>query len=398
MVKLVEKIIHTNGRWKIMKAEIVSLISLKQEGSYWDFKKEWHHQNEDLLHDIICYANNLVNRDCYIIIGVDEENDYSVVDVVNDPNRKNTQNIVDFLKDKKFVGGIRPIVLVKSLEIENATIDIIIVKNSNNTPYFLTEKYRGVFSNNIYTRVMDTNTPKNNSADINNVEYLWKKRFHLLDTPLERVHHFLKDSDGWESSPLDYDNMKYYRKHPEYRIVSEKDDSRDGYEFYLFSQIDSHPHWYVTTLYYHQTPLETFLEIAMDGGRWSAIAPQRSVISDRGDFSFTPKPYYAYYIKDSLRYTLHDFLDGKNDSPEAYRQYMNWILVFENEDERVGFEKYVLKNICLYKKILAEQKSHRLPNLPEYNMAQFEYDIKASKSLQIMLNEYRNAKQHTYAR
>jgi hypothetical protein len=142
-------------------------------------------------------------------------------------------------------------------------------------------------------------------------------------------------------------------------------------------------------LYYHQTPLETFLEIAMDGGRWSAVAPQRSAISERGDFSFTPKPYYAYYIKDSLRYTLHDFLDGKNDSPEAYRQYMNWILVFENEDERVEFEKYVLKNMCRYKEILAAQKSHWLPNLPEYNMTHFEQEIKASKTLQIMLDEYR---------
>ena len=372
-----------------MNCEIRELISLKQEGSYWDFKREWHSNNADLLHDIICYANNLVNRYCYIIIGIDEEKDYSIVDVINDTNRKNTQKLVDFLQDKKFAGGIRPVVLFESIQIENATLDIIVIKNSNNTPYFLTETYKDVYKNNIYTRVMDTNTPKPGSADINHIEYLWKKRFHLLDTPLERVQYFLKDSTGWESSPLDFDNMKYYRKYPEYRIVSEKDDTRDGYEFYLFSQVDSHPHWYVTTLYYHQTPLETFLEIAMDGGRWSAVAPQRSAISERGDFSFTPKPYYAYYIKDSLRYTLHDFLDGKNDSPEAYRQYMNWILVFENEDERVGFEKYVLKNICLYKKILAEQKSHRLPNLPEYNMTHFEQEIKASKTLQIMLDEYR---------
>ena len=372
-----------------MELEIRKLIALKQEGSYWDFKKEWYDKKADLLHDIICYANNLVDRDCYIIIGIDEENDYSVVDVINDPNRKNTQKVVDFLKDKMFAGGIRPIVLVESIEIDNATIDVIVIKNSDSTPFFLTETYQGVFKNNIYTRVMDTNTPKTGSADINHIEYLWKKRFHLLDAPLQRVHHFLKDPNGWESSPLDFDNMKYYRKHPEYRIVSEKDDSRDGYEFYLFSQVDSHPHWYVTTLYYHQTPLETFLEIAMDGGRWSAVAPQRSVISERGDFSFTPKPYYAYYIKDSLRYTLHNFLDGKNESPEAYRQYMNWILIFENEDERIGFERYVLHNMHRYKEILAIQKSHWLPNLPEYNMAHFEQEIKASKTLQIMLDEYR---------
>jgi len=61
------------------KSGILDLILLKQEGSYWDFKREWYFQDKkaDLLHDIICMANNLSNRDAYIIVGVDEENDYS---------------------------------------------------------------------------------------------------------------------------------------------------------------------------------------------------------------------------------------------------------------------------------------------------------------------------------
>ena len=71
--------------------EIVSLIDLRQEGSYWDFKREWYGEGHegDLLHDIICMANNLVNRDAYIIIGVDEEHDFDLCDVRKDPNRRN---------------------------------------------------------------------------------------------------------------------------------------------------------------------------------------------------------------------------------------------------------------------------------------------------------------------
>ena len=63
--------------------EVKELISFKQEGSYWDFKREWYSEGKlaDLLHDIICMANNLENRDAYIIIGIDEENDYCVRDV-----------------------------------------------------------------------------------------------------------------------------------------------------------------------------------------------------------------------------------------------------------------------------------------------------------------------------
>lgn len=60
--------------------KIQQLISLKQEGQYWDFKKEWYPKDKkmNLLHDIICMANNLANQDAYIIIGIDEENDSSV--------------------------------------------------------------------------------------------------------------------------------------------------------------------------------------------------------------------------------------------------------------------------------------------------------------------------------
>lgn len=72
----------------MLKNEIKQLISLKQEGEYWDFKKEWYSNKQDLLHDIICMSNNLANRDAYIIIGIDEENNYTINDVRNDKNRK----------------------------------------------------------------------------------------------------------------------------------------------------------------------------------------------------------------------------------------------------------------------------------------------------------------------
>ena len=52
--------------------KIADLILLKQEGEYWDFKKEWYSNKADLLHDIICMSNNLTTEDGLIIIGVDE--------------------------------------------------------------------------------------------------------------------------------------------------------------------------------------------------------------------------------------------------------------------------------------------------------------------------------------
>ena len=82
---------------------IRDLIASEKEGGYWDFKRQWYESNEDLLHDIICMANNLEDRDAYIIIGVDEENNFKINDVVGDLNRKNTQMLIDFLKDKNLM-------------------------------------------------------------------------------------------------------------------------------------------------------------------------------------------------------------------------------------------------------------------------------------------------------
>ena len=86
--------------------EVEKLIALHQEGEYWDFKKEWYgkEKDEDLLLDIICMANNLVNRDAYIIIGIDENGDYSICDISADTNRRNTQMLTDFIRSKKFAG------------------------------------------------------------------------------------------------------------------------------------------------------------------------------------------------------------------------------------------------------------------------------------------------------
>lgn len=107
--------INANGVNK--KEEVLKPVFLKREGSYWDFKSEWysHGGKPDLLHDLIYMANNLENRDAYIIIGIDDENDFKLMNVKGESNRKNTQMMVDFLKDKKFAGGVGPMVYIETV-------------------------------------------------------------------------------------------------------------------------------------------------------------------------------------------------------------------------------------------------------------------------------------------
>lgn len=39
--------------------KILTLINKKVEGDYWDYKQEWHSENERLLLDILCFANTV---------------------------------------------------------------------------------------------------------------------------------------------------------------------------------------------------------------------------------------------------------------------------------------------------------------------------------------------------
>ena len=42
------------------------LVAMHQEWTYWDFKREWHHERFELLRDIICLANNLDGTTSYV--------------------------------------------------------------------------------------------------------------------------------------------------------------------------------------------------------------------------------------------------------------------------------------------------------------------------------------------
>ena len=371
---------------------IEKLISLKQEGSYWDFKREWYSQDKkaDLLHDIICMANNLSNRDSYIIIVVDEENDYSFSSVMDDPNRRNTQQLVDFLRDKHFAGGVRPVVHVENISIGENEIDVIVVHNSDATPFYLTEKYQSVMSNNIYTRVMDSNTPKNKSADLSHIELLWKKRFGLLASPLERMMIFLKNPGLWDCSPSCFEEKLYYRFSPEFTIETVMDDSKNGYQYYLFNQTDIHPRWYDINLYYHQTMLASLEGVSLDGGRYFTPSPRTDGISltqyHNWDVAF------KYYIKNSIEYIVHEFYyhpDG-DDETIAHNRFMKCILVFECDSEKENFKEYLKLNWDKKENYIDNIWLPYFEEVDGYNMDAIKEEYLNSQILQKMLVVFRN--------
>ena len=121
--------------------EITQLIATHREDDWWDFKQEHHRDKGSLVHDIMCMANNRVSRDSYIIFGV-EDKSFRVCGVENDEKRRNQQQIVDILRKISFAGSVRPRIEIKTIELEGHEIDVLIVKDSTDVPYYLEKEYK----------------------------------------------------------------------------------------------------------------------------------------------------------------------------------------------------------------------------------------------------------------
>lgn len=81
--------------------EIMELLSRGREGPYWDYKSDYPDYPEDKLKDIICMANNLENRDAYLIYGAN--NDGSICGIENTRmSRISSAGLAEFLRTKPF--------------------------------------------------------------------------------------------------------------------------------------------------------------------------------------------------------------------------------------------------------------------------------------------------------
>ena len=307
-------------------------ISLQQEGPSWDFKREWHDNQGKLLHDIICMANSLSDESGIIIIGVDEEDNYNIRDVSSDLNRKKTQDIVTFLRDKKFAGGNRPIAHIESFTLQNKTIDVLVVEKSDRVPFYLSDSFQCVRANHIYTRVGDTNTPVDRSADPDKIEALWRIHFGLDKSALERFIILLDNPLDWDS--VDGEESFFNKLSPEFQFITERDETRNGREYYCFSQMNSTSSWYHVKLLYHSTVIANTSGVCLDSGNFFSVVPKWNRI-DRS-------PLYTY-TKGSISHALNVFFNDRYSARNSYGciQWNSCIPTFESEDEKRLFFNYL---------------------------------------------------------
>ena len=380
-----------------LELEILDLIESRTEGDYWDFK-EYHHDNKaNLLHDIICMANNRADRDAYIIFGV-RNSDYSIVGVERDSGRRNQQQMIDQLKDKNFAGGIRLTVYLKTLEIQGHEIDVLVVKNSTDTPFYVEEKIqdRGRVVNpyHIYTRVGDTNTDITKSADIDKVEYLWKKRFMLNKSPLEQIIKKLDNKEEWVSE----DEIYYNKYNPEYTIKLVKDEEyAKSYEYYSYSMCNESTIYGVVEVRSYGTKLYSNQYVVLDSGRYITSVPKWEFI--KFDYNRDNRYCLKYYIKTEIEYKLHKFLfDNSNeDAVYAHNNFMEGVVVFNDEMEKEDFMEYLYLNRKDF-----EERVEKLKDNYSYITCRTENEkrevikrLNSNKVANALLKEFRTSKLHT---
>ena len=373
--------------YQALEQRVRRCIASKHEEESWDFKKSWHTKKCDLLHDIICMSNLLVDEDGLIIIGCDEDNDYQLCDVSENPERKNTAQLVVFLRDKKFAAGVRPVAWVHTMVLRGVTLDVIVVKNTRNTPYYLSEQFEGVRAHHIYTRVMDTNTPIDKSADPDRIEKLWRKHFALDCTALDRVKVYLSHPEDWEST--DGEESFFYKYAPEFTIVSRRDETRTGHEYYMFGQIDITPYWYDIDIKCHQTVLYATSGLALDGGRLFTSCPNREVLHTSPHQSVL----FSAYTEETIQYSLHSFYFYHEHSGEGSHvrdTLLECVPLFRSDEEKAEFLEYARQRYASIE-IPADDYRYRLPARLEGKSEYSAYadDYRVAMRTQYLLEQFR---------
>jgi len=206
---------------------IEKLVKGNREGEWWDFKLKHHINLADLLHDVLCMANILYKGDRYIIFGV---NDDSEMVGINLEDKRNTQaDILDYFRKMRFANYNIPSVELSTLFFNDKEIDLLTIKNSKNKPYYLTEDERKgkttVRSGVIYSRLGDTNTPKDRCANPYEIEAMWRERFGLNDSASKRFIDVLLDFNNWQYDGID---SAFYDVDPDYTIKIGESETEEG--------------------------------------------------------------------------------------------------------------------------------------------------------------------------
>lgn len=387
---------------------IMELLHLGVEGEYWDFKekpyffegqsdKDKNKKKGDLLHDIICMANNLSNRDAFIIMGI-QDKPVKITGAKQFSNKWTQESYQDFLQNLTWAGDMIPIVEFRT--IHNGELDVLIIKKSNRVPFYITKKCNKVRENQIYVRKGSKNTAIDSQAEIGDIEKLFEFRFGLTPYPKERVINYISNHGHWIEMKEDYETRSwYYEKFPEYTIELSRDPDNETLASpdYAYVQMNCKSSWQILRVKYHQTTLMEYTAHYVDETRGVVVAPRFSSIKIREDETLVSTKQYCYYFQEcteiKLMFLLQDLL---RQGTLVLENHLALIPIYKNDEEKSKVENIINKNkedfnFKMEHEILKSIISHG-SELSEESEMIVRHDLAVTKVVKNILNENRAKK------
>lgn len=277
----------------------------------------------------------------------------------NDDNRKDTQKLIDFLSSKE-LSTATPKVIVESFIIKDKEIDVLTIFDTKRLPVFLKSNYKkgqkSIYPGQIFTRIGDTNTPINTTANDPALEKLYRKRLRLDITIYERYDYLIERVNDW--TYIDEEQKLLYNFDPNFYILivpcDEEEENRlyhtgDYYSWLVDSssfpsewKINSHKS--VIFMYGEHKIFEENSLLDFDRDRGITISPYVSYL----DFPKKDLP-YNYLIKDSRIWKFMKLFSSAwdncmsepfNSSYYSANSILENIVVYLDEEEKKDIEQY----------------------------------------------------------
>lgn len=314
------------------RQKILDLLKTHRQGEYWSFYPQWHEDIKMLLLDILCFANTVHDKDCYLIFGVDAQGHPKNIAA----SGRSQEKMEYILGRMPWAGHHPPEIAVDAMEVEGSRLEILTVFDSAGTPYFLEQTAYGIDAGQIYTCRGDTGKQKG-IASYQETEDLWKKHFGLLKTPLDYIYDRFKSPGEWKMK-----NAAYYNVFkPEYHLQLVENREVALPEFYAYAMNDACTFYKTLYIKSGAMSLGQHAMVLLDRGKYLTPVPDWGFICF-GQYKNDYKYEYKYLVKDSAAYQIYSFFLARATwaGREANRRFMEVILMYHSEEERREFESY----------------------------------------------------------
>jgi hypothetical protein len=288
-----------------MNYQDLQLILRENEHTHLDFKLLYG-GNPDFVHDIICMANVLGDKPRHLVFGV---NDQKEIVGLADDQKKALNNIIDTLRGAK-LNFMPHLELFNCICPDEKVVQILRVHGDSYKPYWLTQDYtfqgRTIRAGVIYTRLGDRNVAPNESTPEKLIESMFRERFGLDKSPLDRFKIYIKDSTNWKHDHDSIGGYYYCLPFPEFTIrqLDHELEQSTFFEPWTLLFPDQKAFRYEYEVKYHATKLFGYYEVTCDGGRFNTVMPEY-----KANLKFGNEMVQSFYLDTSkIQFDIHKMM------------------------------------------------------------------------------------------